>query len=363
MRVTARTLLVSLAFWFSVSSSAAEPPTITTTKLPSLPEPVSNNAVAVVRLDDNQYLVSALGLRKGKTWRDTTSKVLVHVVGDERWRVVDPVPGESGRLAGIAVPVNGAVYIFGGYTVAEDHTEVSVPTVHAWRPESAAFVEVTKMPVPVDDTVGLSYKDRYIYLVSGWHQTGNVNLVQVLDTKNNTWFQATPYPGDPVFGHAGGMVGNTMVLCDGVNIVVPKNPPRRFEASNQCFLGKVDDEDPARIEWRALERHPGESRYRMAATGVDRASGWVIFAGGSHNPYNYNGMGYNGSPSKPTSTVFAFSIAKNEWRLLGHLDTRTMDHRGLLAVDDGFVIVGGIHANQTVSAEVLRFDLPDSALD
>ena len=39
------------------------------------------------------------------------------------------------------------------------------------------------MPVPVDDSVALSYKERYIYLISGWHNDGNVNLVQVYDTK------------------------------------------------------------------------------------------------------------------------------------------------------------------------------------
>lgn len=27
------------------------------------------------------------------------------------------------------------------------------------------------MPVPVDDSVALVYRDRYVYLVSGWHET------------------------------------------------------------------------------------------------------------------------------------------------------------------------------------------------
>ena len=51
--------------------------------------------------------------------------------------------------------------------------------------------------MPVEDAVLLVYLDRYIYLVSGWHDLGNVNLVQVLDTANGTWQQATPWPGAP----------------------------------------------------------------------------------------------------------------------------------------------------------------------
>jgi hypothetical protein len=41
------------------------------------------------------------------------------------------------------------------------------------------------MPVPVDDDISLPYQSRYIYLISGWHNDGNVNLVQLYDTKTN----------------------------------------------------------------------------------------------------------------------------------------------------------------------------------
>jgi len=74
------------------------------------------------------------------------------------------------------------------------------------------------MLIPVDDTVALVYQDRYIYLISGWHDVGNITDVQILDTKNKRWYFGTPFPGQPVFGHAGGIVANNIVVIDGVKV-------------------------------------------------------------------------------------------------------------------------------------------------
>ena len=78
-------------------------------------------------------------------------------------------------------------WLFGGYTVAADGSEESMAGVYRIRPGEPELQWVTNMPVPVEDSVLLVYQDRYIYLVSGWHDLGNVNLVQVLDTQTLTW--------------------------------------------------------------------------------------------------------------------------------------------------------------------------------
>lgn len=83
--------------------------------------------------------------------------------------------------------MDGQVYIFGGYTVAADHSEHSIASVHRLDPADNTYTELTPMPVPVDDTLALVYRDRYVYLVSGWHETGNVNLVQLYDTETDIW--------------------------------------------------------------------------------------------------------------------------------------------------------------------------------
>ena len=325
--------------------------------IPDLPQAISNNAVAQLQLDGQRVLVSLMGLGSGKTWRDTTARVYRYRAGDEGWQRLPDVPGPGGRLAGTAVGVDDRVLVFGGYTLAEDESEVSVNLVHGLDPVSGEYEVLAPMPVPVDDAVSLVHRDRYVYLVSGWHDSGNVNLVQVYDAEEDRWFQATPFPGAPVFGHAGGISGRRMIICDGVRIQTPVSGPRTFEPESACYLGEVDAEDPVRIRWRRLAHHGGPASYRMAARGSDRL-GMVVFAGGSDNPYNYNGIGYDGVPSQPSDRVFAYHLEDDAWRELGKLPEAAMDHRGLLEAGDAFLILGGMRRSQAVSSGVLYFSIP-----
>lgn len=334
------------------------PIVLRTAELPALPEPITNNAVAAIRDGDTYRLFSFLGLRAGKTWQDTSSEAFSLDLTERRWQRIAEVPGGKGRLAGAAVALRERIYVFGGYAVAADHSEISIATVHAYDPRTDTYTPRAEMPVPVDDTVALPYLDRYVFLISGWHDSGNVNLVQLYDADNDSWSQATPYPGEPVFGHAGGIVGEAIVVCDGVKIVVHRSARRDFQAADECHRGLIDAGDPTRIDWYALAPHGHGPLYRMAALGTRRGGGLVVFAGGSANPYNYDGIGYDGSPSAPSNKVFAYSLSSDSWRLLGHLDVATMDHRGLLEIGDDFIIVGGMREGQRVSADVLKFSLP-----
>ena len=330
--------------------------------LPPLPEPVSNNAVALAETADGPGLISAMGLGPGKTWRDVHARVFFLPIDGTSWRELQSVPGSGGRLAGTSVLVAGEVLVIGGYTVAADHSESSVPRVQRLRPASGSYAGLAPMPVPVDDAVALVYRDRFVYLVSGWHDSGNVNLVQLYDASEDRWVQATPFPGRPVFGHAGGMVGGTMVICDGVAIGTLKDRPRVFEAEASCFVGTIDPLDPRRIEWRRLDHHGGPALYRMAATGSQRL-GSIVFAGGSANPYNYDGIGYNGMPSEPSARVFAYHVADGRWEDIGSLPEASMDHRGLVEHAGYFYLIGGMTADQQVSDRVVRFRLPQHNRD
>ncbi|MBT8132332.1 MAG: galactose oxidase [Gammaproteobacteria bacterium] len=323
-------------------------------ELPDLPLAVSNNAVAAVELDDGVHIVSAMGLLAGKTWRDTTSRAWHLAPGSPQWRELAPVPGPAGRLAASAVGVAGQIYLFGGYTVAKDHSEVSVPLVHALDPRDGSYVEQAAMPVPVDDTVALAYRDRYVYLVSGWHDSGNVNLVQIFDTQNNSWQQATPWPEAALFGHAGSIAESRMVICDGVTVQVTREQ-RQFRAAKRCLLGKIREDDISRIDWSVIPHHPGQALYRMAsvAAKVDGRAA-IIFAGGSPNPYNYDGIGYNGRPSTASKKVFAWMVGEQRWRRRPAMPVATMDHRGLIKYGAELLIVGGMRNQQQVSSDVLQ---------
>jgi len=326
---------------------------IDTQALPDLPLALANNAVASVTSPEGAILVTFLGLEQGKTYRDVTGAAFVLAPGDVRWRPF-PAPPGPGRLAATAVAVADTVYLFGGYTVAADGAEKSIETVHAVKLDAGTYRALPPMPVPVDDALSVAWAQRYIYLVSGWHDTGNVNLVQVFDTQTESWFQATPYPGVPVFGHAGGVAGDQIVVCGGVKIVTTTGR-RRFAAERACYRGQIDAAQPAKIDWTSLPHHSGPARYRSAAVGVD---GSIVFAGGSDNPYNFNGIGYDGRPSWPSDRVHVLDIEALSWRSAARLDVATMDHRGLLAMPDGrFAIVGGMRDDQRVSRAVQTFRL------
>ena len=324
--------------------------------LPPLPEPVSNNAVVAVATPQAEFLISFAGLGAGKGHEDTLAKTWVYSSTGGEWVAGPPVPGGVGRLAATAAAAGRLAFVFGGYTVEEDGTEVSTPWVHAFDPQSRQFEERSRMPVPVDDAVAVTYEDRYIYLISGWHDSGNVNLVQRYDTVDDLWVQATPIPGPGVFGHSGGIAGNTIAYCDGVAIRSHADRRREFAASDLCFSGTIDPEDPRKIDWRTLPAHPGAPRYRMAAMGSQELGAYV-FVGGSDNPYNFNGIGYNGEPSQPSAGILLLDLETGKWASLESGSVATMDHRALVRFAGGFATAGGMLQGQQSTDRVIVYSL------
>jgi len=201
------------------------------------------------------------------------------------------------------------------------------------------------------------FRDRYIFLIGGWSKNEAVRNVQVYDTETDKWMQATPLPGTPVFGHAGAIVGETIVYVDGAY----KNPGSkgpRYLASNECWMGKIPDSrkaDITKIEWTKLPPHPGKARYRIAAGAEPpgRKARRIYFSGGTDNPYNYNGIGYDGQPAEPSPMTFAFDTKSGTWETVNeNTPDPTMDHRGLLVTQHGLVMVGGMEKGQKVTSKV-----------
>jgi len=324
--------------------------------LPSLPAPVSNNAVAGLIIDNRPYIVSFNGLGKGRTYRDVQAETYVLDVTTGTWTRAGPVPGGIGRLASAAAAVGDLAYVFGGYSVAGDGSELSTPWTYSFDPVKREFRALQPIPVPVDDSVAVAYADRFIFLISGWHDSGNVKLVQRYDTQTDSWEQATPIPGPAVFGHAGGLVDNRIVYCDGVMTRPVTDGSSRFAASKQCFLGIIDGTDSRRIDWRGIDAHPGPPRYRMASAGITGHNS-VLFIGGSENPYNYNGTGYNGKPSEPSADGFLFDLDSLEWQRLPQANSPTMDHRALVVLGNHWLTIGGMMSNQTVTDKVIAYNM------
>lgn len=358
-----RISILTLVFLFSYSALAIDTkqgqtkkPKNKLSKILALPDPVTNNAVTLATVSKQTFLYSFNGLAQGKTYKDIHNKAYsINLASGEQKRLAF-APGSKGTLASIAVTINNRILLIGGYTVAADHSELSTPQIVEYLPSEDRYQLITKMPVPVDDTVALVYQQRYLYLISGWHDTDNVDLVQVYDLREDHWFNATPFPGAPVFGHAGGIVDSQFVITDGVKVNLVVGGNRQYEPSSENWFGKIDPLNPANIQWKKIKKHPFKPLYRMASTGI-KSRNEIVFAGGSDNPYNYNGIGYNGEPSKPSSAVFSFDLANSSWTIYQELTNPSMDHRGLLNHNDELYILGGMGDKQKVLSRISHFQL------
>lgn len=317
-----------------------------------MPEPITNNAVALIVNEDTREFYSFNGLKLGKSWNDISNSAYVY---KKKWSKLKVPKSVLAVLASTAVSVGDKIYLIGGYTVDKKGQEKSVATIHEYNTENKQWKLATHMPVPVDDTVALVYDKRYIYLISGWHDTDNVNLVQVYDSVDDYWFNATSYQAPAVFGHSGGIVGNEMLVCDGVKVVV-KDKTRDFVASPVCMMGRIDSNNLRKITWHEIPHHSQKAFYRMAAVG-DEDKQRMVFVGGSDNPYNFDGIGYNGMPSEASNRIFSYDLNTKKWQEYLGLISKNMDHRSLLKDGEWFYILGGMQENQIVSKKVLKFKL------
>ena len=317
---------------------------------PNLPFPVSNNAVASAESGDDRLVYSLLGIGSSKRYNAITSASYVLKVGSESWSAMPAVPG-AGRLAATAQVVGGRIYLFGGYTVDDQKAEHTVPSLDIYSISTSTWSQGADIPVPVDDSVSGVYQDRYIYLISGWSESDNVDRVQVYDTETDSWKQATATLGRPVFGHAGCIIGNQIVYCNGVI-----RSAKSFAANSECWLGSIDSADRTLITWTQLPDHPGTSRYRIAS-GVDSSRGKIWFVGGTDNPYNYDGIGYDGTPAEPSAEVFAWDLTSGDWQTFYNKGNASMDHRGLILTKNAIFTVGGMELRQRVTDHVQGHDI------
>jgi N-acetylneuraminic acid mutarotase len=332
-------LLAPCAFLFAAPSSGVEP----------LPEPLSNNAVAILKVKGQLELFSLMGIGPKKTW-DAVSNAAYQLDADSgKVYNIHAVPGTAGRIGAMAVGAAGHVYLIGGYVLFQGGG-MAVPDVGKYEPEHDRWFRQNDIPIAVGEAVIGVYRDRYIYVVGGRSNNGPVTDVQMYDLDKNRWSKATPI-GTAVFGHAGALVGDTILYVDGAVRNSEGNSPR-FIASDECWSGKISHHDPGKIEWTKLPPHPGTARFRIAA-GESEKDETIYFYGGSDNPHDNAGMGYDGKPSEPSPAIFAFNLRTRKWETLDeNTPDPTMDHRGLLVTKSNLVIIGGMEKGQTVTARI-----------
>jgi N-acetylneuraminic acid mutarotase len=318
----------------------------------SLPDPVSNNAVAWQKVHGQLLLFSFMGMGPKKTWDAITSEAFSLDASDGKWSAIHPVPGTAGRIGAVAAAARDNLLLFGGYVMDARGGALVVPDVGIYHPSHDLWLRGADLPTAVADSVAGVYRDRYIYLVSGRSNKDLVSNVQVYDAEKDRWSQATPIPGPSVFGHAGALVDDTIIYVDGAHTNSSATGPK-FVASDECWMGKINRHDLTKIEWTKLPSHPGGARFRIAAGGSEKDQK-IYFVGGSANPYDYNGLGYDGKPAEPSPVTFDFNLRTGKWETIDeNTPDPTMDHRGLLVTPEGLVLIGGMEKGQKVTARVV----------
>ena len=317
-------------------------------KLPPMPAAVSSNAVA--SLKEGMELFSMMGVGPRKTWDDITNQVYIMHLASGRWSEGRPVPGVAGRLGASAAGAKGQIVLMGGYVVDGKETGFTVSDVNIYVPGDQRWYRGKDIPVPVSNAVVGVNHDRFVYLVGGRSSAGPVNNVQIYDVEKDSWAQATPFPGTPVFGLAGGLADDTIVIVDGAKKGAPGAPA--YVASDECWMGKIDHRDPAKITWSQLPAHPGNARFGITAGGSDRDRR-VFFSGGTAVPHNYKGIGFDGNPTDPSPVTFFYDVHGARWQTISeNTPDPRIDAGSIQDTPLGPVILGGMAKNQAVTARV-----------
>jgi N-acetylneuraminic acid mutarotase len=318
-------------------------------KFDPLPAPVSGSAITSLKIGNRVLVFSLMGIGANKTWDAVSNSAEALNVSYGKWAEIRAMPGSAGRLGAAATGLREQLFVLGGYLLDNQGGQATVPNVEVYSPLAKRWYRGPDLPKPVSDFVAGAYHDRYIYVVGGRSKAVAIRDVQVYDTEKQEWLQATPLPGTPVFGHAGTLVGDTILYVDGVRSGGPDGP--RYVASDECWIGKIQRRDPAKIEWSKLPGHPGAARYGIAAGGAEK-DGRIYFSGGSESPYDYKGIGFDGKPAEPSPTTFDFDLRTNKWETLSESSPNPSMGSGLVVTSENLMIIGGMEKNQQVTARV-----------
>ncbi len=318
------------------------------TKKTTLPEPVTNNAVASLEKDGHTAFYSFFGLDSTKRASGVHNKIFR----------IDPMTGESiavgtlpdlGRLAASASVINNKAYVAGGYAVFENGKEKSSDHLFIFHPETEELTRGAALPIPIDDQVQGVWSEQLLFVISGWTDSLNTNAVQVYNPKDDQWQLATPLPDEPggkVFGACGLIVGDTIYMLGGATFAKFYPPSRSF------YKGVIDPSNPLNITWLNAGKYPGEFRFRSAALFNDNQ---VLFIGGSNETYNYNGISYaERKPVEPNATLLVYDMGTGRFKTEVS-SLQTMDLRGTVSDSRGKqYTLGGIINGQRVTGELRR---------
>jgi len=256
----------------------------------NLPIRTSNQAVSEGFINNRPYLYSFGGLDSTKLYSGIHQRSFRFDIKENIWEEISSLPDSLGKIANAASRINDTIYIVGGYHVFKDGTERSSNKIHRFDIKQNKFIKDGKsIPVPIDDHVQVVWRNKFIYIVTGWSDTENVPNVQIYDPKKNTWFEGTSVPNNHIyksFGASGAIVGDTIYYFGGASM------GKNYPIQNYLRKGVINPHDPSKISWTYEVIDSLLNGYRMASINIDNIPYWI---GGSTNTYNYNGIAYDKS--------------------------------------------------------------------
>lgn len=309
--------------------------------LDPLPAPVSNNAIATMKVSRDLYIFSLMGIGEKRSWDAVSNAGYIFDNDTGSWTPIHGVPG-TGRIAAMAAGENGRVYLAGGAVVDSQGGVTPVPDLNIYAQDAEEWLRGADIPVGVENAVVGTYRDRYIYLIGGRSRSGPVNNVQMYDLTNNTWQNATALPGAPAFGQAGAILDDAIVVVDGATSATG-------DISDACWIGKIDHKNPLKISWSKLPPHPGHPGFNIAAGAWERDNK-VYFLGGTSVVTNYKGEGADGKIPQPSPMSFALNLKTKAWEVINpNVPHVTMDNHVLIPTEQGLVLIGGTEADGKVT--------------
>ena len=326
----------------------------TWTTLPTMPEPVSNNAITSAYSGDTLCIYSFAGIDTTKSPDGIHNRSFKYNTISQQWTELPPLPQGLTRIAAGASTVNNKIYIIGGYHVFANFNEESLNFVHVFDPETNNFSpDAEPVPIPIDDHVQAVWRDSLIFVITGWSQNTNVANVQIFNPALNEWTVGTSVPNNnfyKAFGASGDFVGDTVYYNGGAVI------GGSFPGTVQLRKGVVDPNVPSQIIWSIGEENPGDKGYRMGAISLGEKVFWV---GGGGQTYNFDGIAYNGSGIvEPLERIMHYDPITFSWTISPNTPFSVMDMRGVAKVSDSsFIICGGMTNGAKVSDAVYLIEI------
>lgn len=341
MKKTACFLCLILVTWAFAAQRKWDP----------LPIAVTGNAVAAQKVGKTVFLFSFMGIGQKATWDSVTNRAFALDIETGKWNEEKPVPGPAGRIDASAIGARDEVYLLGGFTVDGQGGQNSVRSLEMLMPSRGIWYRGQDMPIALDNTVVGVYRDRFIYTIGGRSQGNPVQNVQVYDADNDKWSEATPLSGPGVFGHAGGIIDDTIIYIGGAQLNTAGSRPR-YAAASDAWMGKIDHKNPNKIQWSKLPAYPGSAHYQIAAAASEHDHR-VYFYGGSEQLFGYNGIAYNGAPAEASPITFAWDAKSGKWEVINEKTPNpTLGNRALLVTPQGLVRIGGMESGAKVTANV-----------